>query len=304
MAGYGGGYYPARYPRGMPMYPAMSAGYMGAVGYDGYGQPFYPPAAPAAAAMRMPYASAQAAAAAPQGPRAGFRPPYGMMPSAPVPAPVGPVAKYYSLDVECVAIGPGHNDRAVAQIALVDQYERVLLNVFVRPPVPVVSFLTPLTGLTPEHLEQGIALVEALAALRQMLPSFGVLVGQNIAADIRWLGLKEGVDFESLIDLSGAYRVFNPKFNNFSFFSLQHEARVVLGISMDGPHNAVTDALVSIKLLTRYFELQEDKQAMDAAKQALLAMPPEPSFAKKNPSFEGVCMGNKKTCSCKQPFLY
>jgi len=37
--------------------------------------------------------------------------------------------------------------------------------------------------------------------------------------------------------------------------------------------------------------------------QKLLAMPPEPSFAKQNPSYEGVCMGNRKTCTCGAPFL-
>lgn len=34
-------------------------------------------------------------------------------------------AQYYSIDVECVATGTDHNSRAVGQIALVDQYERV-----------------------------------------------------------------------------------------------------------------------------------------------------------------------------------
>lgn len=34
-------------------------------------------------------------------------------------------AEYYSIDVECVATGTDHNSRAVGQIALVDQYERV-----------------------------------------------------------------------------------------------------------------------------------------------------------------------------------
>lgn len=32
---------------------------------------------------------------------------------------------YYSIDVECVATAADHNSRAVAQIALVDQYEQV-----------------------------------------------------------------------------------------------------------------------------------------------------------------------------------
>jgi hypothetical protein len=34
-------------------------------------------------------------------------------------------AQYYSIDVECVATGTQHNDRAVAQIGIVDQYEQV-----------------------------------------------------------------------------------------------------------------------------------------------------------------------------------
>ena len=30
---------------------------------------------------------------------------------------------------------------------------------------------------------------------------------------------------------------------------------------------------------------------------------PAPSFAKRNPSFEGVCMGNRKTCTCGAAFF-
>ena len=44
------------------------------------------------------------------------------------------VATYFSIDVECVATGNEHNARDVAQIALVDQFERCLLNVYVKPP--------------------------------------------------------------------------------------------------------------------------------------------------------------------------
>lgn len=53
---------------------------------------------------------------------------------------------YYSIDVECVATAKTHNARAVAQISLVDGYEAVLLNIYVRPEAPVVNYLTPLTG--------------------------------------------------------------------------------------------------------------------------------------------------------------
>ena len=44
--------------------------------------------------------------------------------------------------------------------------------------------------------QSGIALQEAIAILRQYLPKYAVLVGQNIGKDVEWLGLKEGVDFQ------------------------------------------------------------------------------------------------------------
>jgi RNA exonuclease 4 len=38
--------------------------------------------------------------------------------------------------------------------------------------------------------------------------------------------------------------------------------------------------------------------------QALLREPMAPSFAKRNPTYENVCMGYKKQCTCGQPFDY
>lgn len=109
---------------------------------------------------------------------------------------------HFSIDVEAVATGTDHNSRAVAQISLVDEYEQVILNLYVKPPVPVVSYLHALTGLTREVLDQyGMPLEQALSILRAHLPKSAVIVGQNIRKDIEWLGLKEQVDYDSLIDL-------------------------------------------------------------------------------------------------------
>lgn len=85
----------------------------------------------------------------------------------------------------------------MGQISLVDEHERVLCNFYVRPDQPVVSYLTPLTGLTAQLLAQhGMPLAQAVALLQQCLPSTATLVGQNIAKDVQWLGLKEGQHFE------------------------------------------------------------------------------------------------------------
>ena len=58
----------------------------------------------------------------------------------------------FSIDVECVATGPQHHDRAVAQIGMVDCFGRMLLNVLVKPDKHISSYLTPLTGLTAEKV--------------------------------------------------------------------------------------------------------------------------------------------------------
>lgn len=57
------------------------------------------------------------------------------------------------------------------QIALVDEHERVHLNIYVRPDRPVVSYLTALTGLTGALLEEeGISIEEALEVVKETLP--------------------------------------------------------------------------------------------------------------------------------------
>jgi hypothetical protein len=60
---------------------------------------------------------------------------------------------YYSIDVECVATGADHNSRAVAQIALVDQYEQVSLASH-RPQRAAGSTTPhPVTALRPAMLD-------------------------------------------------------------------------------------------------------------------------------------------------------
>jgi RNA exonuclease 4 len=61
--------------------------------------------------------------------------------------------------------------------------------------------------------------------------------------------------------------------------------------------------LKSIRLFKLYNQLQSNPTLWQKAQQALLATPPQPSFARLNPSFEGVCMGNRKTCTCGAAFL-
>ena len=157
------------------------------------------------------------------------------------------------------------------------------------------SYLTPLTGLTAEIIDaHGVTLAEAVASVRAALPKHAVLVGQNIAKDVQWLGLIEGQDFQGMVDLAGVWRVWNPRFNTWSVFGQDHLVRVLLGAEFGAQHNAALDALKSVRLFNYWRRCDADKAGaggaeLERAKQALLNAPPEPSFAKKNPSFEGCC---------------
>jgi hypothetical protein len=137
--------------------------------------------------------------------------------------------KIFSIDVECVATGTQHNDRATAQIALVNANAEVILNVVVKPSSTIVSYLTPLTGLD-KHImdEKGISIEDAMTQLRQALPKDAVLVGQNIMKDVEWLGLQRGVDFGGMLDLAGLLRCWNPVHNR---CSLSHIHSVVVSFS-------------------------------------------------------------------------
>lgn len=55
--------------------------------------------------------------------------------------------RYLSLDVECVADGLSHDDRTVCSAAVVDYDENTMLYELVKPDKPVVSYLTPITGI-------------------------------------------------------------------------------------------------------------------------------------------------------------
>lgn len=63
------------------------------------------------------------------------------------------------------------------------------------------------------------------------------------------------------------------------------------------------DAQKSMRLFHTYFDLHSRPGSWEQACQALLTAPVEMSFARRNPQFEGVCMGNRKTCTCGAPFF-
>ena len=56
--------------------------------------------------------------------------------------------RYIALDVEYVATGRRHDNRSVCLVAVIDENENVILKRKVKPDKPIISYLTPLTGVS------------------------------------------------------------------------------------------------------------------------------------------------------------
>lgn len=71
------------------------------------------------------------------------------------------------------------------------------------------------------------------------------------------------------------------------------------------PHDALTDAVYSMKLFNAYIAIQDDFDAVAAVGERALALPVRPSFAKRFPEFEGCwCVQCFQVYSQLAPFMY
>ena len=87
------------------------------------------------------------------------------------------------------------------------------------------------------------------------------------------------------------------------YFGLDHCVATWLGAPRLA-HDAVMDAFHSMSLFNCYRSVQaQGGDALAQLQRKTLSTPPEPSFAKRHPTFEGCCMGNRKTCTCGAPFF-
>lgn len=63
---------------------------------------------------------------------------------------------------------------------------------------------------------------------------------------------------QALLDLAGIYRTWNRQYNNWSVFGQDHVARVLLNYPEAQTHDAVGDALKSIRLYNLSKQLQQE----------------------------------------------
>jgi len=97
--------------------------------------------------------------------------------------------------------------------------------------------------------------------------------------------------------------VWNERYKSWSVFSQDHLVRCLLGTEVNNTHDAAGDCVKSVRLFRLFYEMKDSPETLAAARSKLLAIPPEPSFSKRFPTFEGVCQGGK-LCSCGAAKFY
>jgi len=220
----------------------------------------------------------------------------GMPPFEQQEIPIPTEGPFFALDVQSVATGYKHMERDIGQIAVIDEQTKIKLNVYVKPAKEVVNFLYELTSLRKEVLDQyGMPEDKAKDLVLQVLPSNCVLVGHNIETNIQALGLQKGKHYRDSVDLSELWKVYNPMYASYTKFSLAHEARCLLNVPTNVQRNAVYDGMLSIQLfhLYRHCKLTNPMQ-LQVYQRVLLTTTIEKNFIKRNPIFQGVCMGSRK----------
>lgn len=222
-----------------------------------------------------------------------------------VQAPVYPLEDVFSLDVECVAVGRTHekSDREPCSLALVNGFGRNVMHTLIKPVKPVVSYLTPFTGLREGDLDtdSSISLKRAVAELKGHLSRRSILVGQNPEGDAEWMRLRRGADFQGLVDLS---EVFTN--DRGMVFSLRHEALALLGKDAPaGTHDPSWDAAVSMDLYL--LAMKASAKELEKMREKLTSKavwPPKPSLAREcGYQIDGVCLSCyvAEHCSCGRP---
>lgn len=229
---------------------------------------------------------------------------------------------FYSIDVECIATGVGYANRFryPCRVALVEGENNILLDMVVRPKDvnAVVSYLTPLTGMTKDDcIIRGRSLEEVIQRVKELLPSNAILIGQAINHDITWLNLQKGKDFKDSFDISVMFRQALPDKRSiniikndsakkglddseiealltpipiyYRIFSLRHTCIHLLNVDIqDGIHNPVKDAKYSLILFNKYHRAAPS--LLRAVRDTLNRAPLTPSFSSLNPVVDGVCM--------------
>ena len=160
----------------------------------------------------------------------------------------------FAIDVEAVILTTGHP--GLARVAVVDDREKSVLDLVVRPETFVRNYLTHLTGLTQRDYSMGVNKETAIKAVKEVIASASVLVFHDPTLELKLLEL-ETASYDNifdtsasvvLMDMAGVVRKRGDR------VKLKILSENILGESIQvGYHSPVEDARAAMRLFKRTF---------------------------------------------------
>lgn len=210
-----------------------------------------------------------------------------------------------AINVDYVATGPGHLDRAICRVSLATAGVSVL-DLVIRVP-SVLDAMSVYTGLELADFERDDAVEHAAAVerTRACLAAYSnvLLVGHGFARCARGMQLVAGRDYHASVDVIELLRTWNRRFGHWNYYALPKICHVC---SVDVPTNSRERALA---MLSVYERLVGGPFATSAVKEQLQQLQygkgfPE-SVSRKPPPPDGVCVWayREDLCTCGQPIL-
>ena len=185
---------------------------------------------------------------------------------------------YFALDCEMVGVGEEGLDSAVARITIVNWENKVVLDTFVKVPVPVTDYRTYVSGIVAQDIESDKALSfeEARDTVTDIIRG-KILIGHGLENDLGALGLTHPASdvrdtacyapyMHKMVDSKSGALVVRPR-------KLRDLTREKLGreIQLPGsPHCPIDDAVAAMDLykVARYdWEKELGRQQREKAQE-------------------------------------
>lgn len=163
--------------------------------------------------------------------------------------------RFAVLDFETTGNQPGDE---IIQIGLVVLGDNLSIeqeyHTLVRPSVPIPEFITQLTGITDQMVQDAPDLDEAMTGMVPLLNDV-ILVGHNVAFDYQYL--KNALEQSGYLPFTGrildTIELLRILFPSLTSYQLGNVAST-FGLTHDRPHQADSDALATAEILIRCLE--------------------------------------------------
>ena len=190
-------------------------------------------------------------------------------------APMTKSDLYFALDCEMVGTGPEGFDSAVARVTVVNWENEIVLDTYVKVPVPVTDFRAHISGIRQEDIEseQAMSFDEVRSVVGNILRG-KILIGHGLECDLCALGLthpycdvrdtarylpfmREATDYESGKPIWQA-----RKLRDLAWEKLERQIQIE-GI----PHSPLEDAIAALDLYKLCRKEWEEQLSVEQMKQ-------------------------------------